>query len=83
MLEAGFDFETVVRIASLDGARFLGRDAEVGSIEPGKRADLILIDGDPSADPAALDRFQYVFKSGVGYDPAVIFRGLQGTVGLH
>lgn len=83
MLEAGFDFETVVRIASLDGARFLGRDAEVGSIEPGKRADLILIDGDPSADPAALDRFQYVFKSGVGYDPAVIFTGLRGTVGLH
>lgn len=83
MLEAGFDFETVVRIASLDGARFLGRDAEVGSIEPGKRADLILIDGDPSSDPAALDRFQYVFKSGVGYDPAVIFTGLRGTVGLH
>lgn len=83
MLEAGFDFETVVRIASLDGARFLGRDAEVGSIAAGKRADLILIDGDPSTDPAALDRFLYVFKSGVGYYPAVIIRGLRGTVGLH
>ena len=83
MLEAGFDFETVIRMTSLDGARLLGRDAEVGSIEPGKRADMILIDGDPSADPAALDRFLYVFKSGVGYDPAVIFRGLRGTVGLH
>ncbi|MFA4893889.1 amidohydrolase family protein [Brevundimonas sp.] len=83
MLEAGFDFETVVRIASLNGARFLGRDAEVGSIEAGKRADLILIDGDPSTDPTALDRFQYVFKSGVGYDPAVILTGLKGTVGLH
>lgn len=83
MLEAGFDFETVIRIASLDGARFLGREAEVGSIAPGKRADLILIDGDPSVDPTALDRFLYVFKSGVGYDPAVILTGLRGTVGLH
>lgn len=83
MLEAGFDFETVVRIASLNAARFLGRDAEVGSIEPGKRADLILIDGDPATDSAALDRFVYVFKSGVGYDPAVILTGLRGTVGLH
>ena len=83
MLEAGFDFETVIRMSSLDGARFLGRDAEVGSIEPGKGADLILIDGDPAADPAALDRFVTVFKSGTGYDPAVIIRGLRGTVGLH
>lgn len=83
MLEAGFDFETVIRIASLDGARFLGRDAEIGSIAPGKRADLILIDGDPSSDPAALERLQYVFKAGVGYDRAVILTGLKGTVGLH
>ena len=83
MLEAGFDFETVIRISSLNAARFLGRDAEVGSIEPGKRADLILIDGDPSTDPAALDRFVYVFKSGIGYHPAVILEGLRGTVGLH
>jgi enamidase len=83
MMEAGFDFETTVRIASLDGARFLGRDAEVGSVEPGKRADLILIDGDPTTDPAALDHFVYVFKAGVGYDPSVIITGLRGVVGLH
>ena len=83
MMEAGFDFETAVRIASLDGARFLGRDAEVGSVEPGKRADLILIDGDPTTDPAALDHFVYVFKAGVGYDPSVIITGLRGVVGLH
>jgi enamidase len=83
MMEAGFDFETAVRIASLDGARFLGRDAEVGSIAPGKRADLILIDGDPTTDPAALDHFLYVFKAGVGYDPAVIMAGLRGAVGLY
>jgi enamidase len=55
----------------------------VGSIAEGKRADLILFDGDPTSDPAAIDRMPYVFKAGVGYDTAVILRGLRGVVGLH
>lgn len=83
MVEAGFPIEEAVRIATLDGARFLGRQAEIGSIEPGKRADLVLIDGDPVADPAALDRMPLVFKSGVGYDTAAIFASLRQTVGLN
>lgn len=83
LVEAGFDFETAVRISTLNGARFLGRDAEVGSIAEGKRADLILFDGDPTTDPSAIDRMPYVFKAGVGYDTAVILRDLRGAVGLH
>lgn len=83
MVEAGFPLEQAVSIATLNGARFLGRDAEIGTVEAGKRADLILIDGDPVADPTALDRMPLVFKAGIGYDTAVIFQGLQQTVGLH
>lgn len=83
MVEAGFPFEEAVEIATLNGARFLGREAEIGSIEAGKRADLVLIDGDPVADATALDRMPLVFKAGVGYDTAVIFQGLHETVGLH
>lgn len=83
LVEAGFDFETAVQISSLNGARFLGREAEVGSIAEGKRADLILFDGNPTHDPSAIDRMPYVFKAGVGYDTAVIFEGLRNTVGLH
>ncbi|HWQ87998.1 amidohydrolase family protein [Brevundimonas sp.] len=83
MVEAGFSFPEALRIATLEGARFLGREAEIGSIEAGKRADLILVRGDPNVDPAALDDMPIVFKNGVGYDTNVIFNSLQATVGLN
>ncbi|MDB5693673.1 MAG: amidohydrolase [Alphaproteobacteria bacterium] len=67
LVEEGFDLPQAVKIATLNGARFLGRDRDVGSIEIGKRADLILVDGDPVRDPAALDHMPYVFKAGMGY----------------
>src|SRR6218665_1426428 len=54
LVEGGFSFEQAVRIGTLNGARYLGREREIGSIEAGKRADLILVDGDPVRDPAAL-----------------------------
>lgn len=83
MVEAGFTFPEALRIATLEGARFLGRDADIGSVETGKRADLILVRGDPTADPAALDDMPIVFKAGVGYDTAAIFNSLQASVGLN
>lgn len=83
MVEAGFSFPEALRIATLEGARFLGREAEIGSVEPGKRADLILVRGDPTADPAALDDMPIVFKDGIGYDANAIFDSLQASVGLN
>jgi enamidase len=81
LVEAGFSFEQAVRIGTLNGARFLGRDREVGSIETGKRADLILVDGDPVRDPAALARIVTVFKAGVGYDRQALLDSARGLVG--
>lgn len=83
MVEAGFTFPEALRIATLEGARFLHRDGEVGSIEIGKRADLILVRGNPAENPAALDDMPIVFKNGVGYDTQAIFDSLQATVGLE
>jgi imidazolonepropionase-like amidohydrolase len=83
LVEGGFSFPEALRISTLNGARYLGRDAEVGSIAVGKRADLILVDGDPVADPRALDRMPYVFKAGIGYDTAKMFAAMQGVVGLY
>jgi imidazolonepropionase-like amidohydrolase len=83
LVEAGFPFPQALRIATLNGARYLGREREVGSIEVGKRADFVLVDGDPVRDPAALDRMPLVFKAGVGYRTQAIFDALKGAVGLY
>lgn len=83
LVEAGLTFEQAVQIGSLNGARFLGRDGEVGSIEPGKRADLVLVDGDPVADPAALERVVTVFKAGVGYDRQALLDLVRGLIGYR
>jgi enamidase len=83
MVQGGFPFSEALQICTLNGARFLGRDSDVGSVEVGKRADLLLIDGDPVADITALQRMPYVFKAGVGYRSQAIFDALRGKVGLY
>jgi enamidase len=83
LVEEGLPFPQALKVATLNGAHYLGRDREVGSIEPGKRADMILVDGDPVADAAALERTQTVFKAGVGFDSAKIEKAMQGVIGLY
>ena len=83
LVEAGFSFPEALKISTLNGARFLGRDHDVGSIENGKRADLILIDGDPVKDPVAIEKMGLVFKKGVGYRTDAIITSLKGVVGLY
>lgn len=83
LVEAGFSFEQAVRIGTLNGAIFLGRDRDVGSLAVGKRADLILVDGDPVRDPAALGRIVTVFKAGIGYDRAALLASARGLIGYR
>jgi imidazolonepropionase-like amidohydrolase len=83
LMEMGLSVEEAVRVATLNGARYLGRDDDVGSIATGKRADLVLLDGDPAADPDAFRRMTLVFKDGVGYDSRRLFESVRGTVGLR
>jgi enamidase len=83
LVEAGFAFPQALKIATLNGARFLGRDSDVGSLEKGKRADIAVVDGDPTRDAAALEAMPLVFKKGVGYRSDAIFDALKGTIGLY
>ncbi|HSB69167.1 MAG TPA: amidohydrolase family protein [Candidatus Methylomirabilis sp.] len=51
-------------LATRDAARSLGLDRDIGTVEPGKRADLILLAGDPLAEPSALRQVEMVFRHG-------------------
>ena len=83
LLESGFSPEQVIQIMSLNGARVLGEDARFGSIEPGKLADLVVIDGDPVRREAEIRNVTLVFKEGVGYDAPALAESVMGLVGLR
>jgi imidazolonepropionase-like amidohydrolase len=83
LVEAGFPFPDALKIATLNGAKFLGRDRNVGSLETGKRADIDVVEGDPMRDPSAIDHMPLVFKNGIGYRADAIIESLKGQVGLY
>jgi len=83
LVEAGFAFPAALKISTLNGAQFLGRDKTVGSLAIGKRADIVVIDGDPARDATALERMPLVFKNGLGYRTDLIIDALKGKVGLY
>ena len=66
----------VLRIATLGAARVAKRDGELGSIAPGKLADLILIDGDPTRRISDIRRVSLVVKDGAVYDPAALYKSI-------
>lgn len=83
LVEAGFTPVQAIQIATSNGARFMGEEKSIGSIEPGKAADLVLVKGDPSTRIADIENVQVVFKDGVGYDPAKLVDAAKGTVGVR
>src|SRR5687768_7067471 len=83
LVQAGFSPLDAIKVATLNGAKYLGRDAKIGTIAAGKQADLIVVRGDPSARIEDVQNVEIVFKRGVGYDSAKIFESVKGRVGLH
>ena len=83
LLEAGFTPEQVIQIMTLNGARVLGEDDRFGSIEVGKLADLVVINGDPVQREAEIRNVTLVFKEGVGYDSPKLLESVKGLVGLR
>ena len=68
MVEGGFLPVEAIKIATLNGAIYLGKDKQIGSVAPGKSADLVVIKGDPSKQISDIEKVEIVFKDGVGYD---------------
>lgn len=75
-VQAGIPAPEVLTLATLGAARVMGMDNELGSIESGKLADLILVDGDPTIEISDIRRVVTVIKDGRVYDPAAIYRAL-------
>ena len=82
LVEAGFTPLEAITIGTLNGARYLGRDARIGTLAPGKQADLMVVDGDPSTSIADVRKVTMVFRQGVGFDPAKLVASVSGRVGL-
>jgi imidazolonepropionase-like amidohydrolase len=83
LVEAGFTPIEAIKIATLNGAQWLGAADKIGSIAPGKQADLVVIKGDPSKNISDIENVETVFKDGVGYDSAKLIESARGQVGLH
>ena len=78
----GFTPLEAIKIATLNGAIALGFDKKIGTIELGKSADLLIIDGDPSKNIGDIRKVQYVFRNGVGYNSKKLFDSVKGKVGF-
>lgn len=81
LVEAGFTSIEAIHIATSNGAQFLGELDRVGTIAPGKQADLVVIKGDPLQKIEDIENVETVFKDGVGYDSAKLIESVRGTVG--
>ena len=83
LVEAGFTPIEAIKIASFNGAKFLGEDARIGSIAVGKQADLMIVKGNPAANISDIEKVEIVFKDGVGYDSEKLIQSVQGLVGIR
>jgi cytosine/adenosine deaminase-related metal-dependent hydrolase len=75
-VQAGISPADVLRIATLGAARVAHRDQELGSIAPGKLADMVLVDGDPAKRISDIRRPSLVIKDGAFYEPAALYKAL-------
>jgi len=72
-VQAGMTAPEVMTLATLGCEQYLGRDQDLGTIEPGKRADLVLLESDPAVNISAVRRARMVIKDATVYFPDEIY----------
>ncbi|HEY2782804.1 MAG TPA: amidohydrolase family protein [Steroidobacteraceae bacterium] len=83
LVQAGFTPVQAIRIATLNGATYLGRGGEIGSIAAGKKADLVVMKGDPATRITDIENVELVFKDGAGYNPKLLLESVKGQYGEY
>ncbi|WP_136479843.1 amidohydrolase family protein [Cognatitamlana onchidii] len=83
LVEAGFPLQDVIKICTLNGAIYLEQDEQIGTVEKGKIADLILISGNLEDHIKNIRNMELVFKEGIGFNSKLMFESVKGKVGLN
>jgi hypothetical protein len=81
LARAGIPPAQVLKIATINGARAIGVGDRLGTIEPGKLADLFVVRGNPLEDIRNTRKVQLVMKGGTVYDPAKLLKSVEGRLG--
>ena len=81
MVWAGIPVADVLKAATINGARALGVDDKLGSIEVGKLADLVIVRGNPLEDISHARDIDLVMKNGEIYRPGELFEQVRGKIG--
>ena len=81
MVHAGLPPVAVLKAATINGANALRVGDRLGSIEPGKLGDLVVVRGDPTTDISATRHVRTVIKAGAVYDPAALLESAEGRIG--
>jgi imidazolonepropionase-like amidohydrolase len=83
LVEGGFSPVEAIKIATLNGAIYMGKEKEIGSVATGKNADLVVMKGDPSKQISDIENVEIVFKDGVGYDSHKLLDSVRGRYGQY
>jgi hypothetical protein len=83
LVEAGLSPLQAIQVLTQNGATYLGQQDRIGTLAPGKQADLVLIKGDPSKNIDDIENVETVFKVGVGYDSKKLIDSVRGQVGIR
>jgi Amidohydrolase family len=83
LVEAGFTPMEAIKIVTENGAEYLGQQDRIGTLSPGKQADLVVIKGDPSKSIDEVENVETVFKAGIGYDSKKLIDSVRGQVGIR
>ena len=83
LVEAGFSPVEAIKVATLNGATYMGKQDQIGSVAPGKNADLVVVKGNPANNIDDIEKVEIVFKDGVGYDSQKLFDSVRGRYGQY
>ena len=83
LIEAGFTPEQAIQIMTSNGAKILGFDSWLGTVQPGMQADLVVLAGNPVRTPSDIRNVETVFRRGIGFDAPKLRESVKGMVGLR